>query len=78
MLHIAGLTKWLGSRMNGYAPHRLAAIGVGRAFQPTRLRRPLNALENVMVGRTARTCSGVLDHLQEPARQQQHQSILWW
>ena len=78
MLRIAGLTKRFGGRKRGYASHRHAAIGMGRAFHPTRLRQPLNALENVMVGRTARTCSGVLDHLQEPARQQQHQSILWW
>jgi hypothetical protein len=59
--------------MTGYAPHRLAAIGMGRALRPTRLLRHLNAFENG--GRTARTYSGVLDHFQESARQQQHQIV---
>ena len=55
---------WFGTtRVTGYAPHRLAAIGIGRTFQNIRLFRHLNALENVMIGRTARTRSGVLDAL---------------
>ena len=52
-----------GIRVTGYAPHRLAAIGMGRTFQNIRLFRHLNALENVMIGRTARTRSGVFDAL---------------
>jgi branched-chain amino acid transport system ATP-binding protein len=52
-----------GARVTGYAPHRLAATGMGRTFQNIRLFHHLNALENVMVGRTARTRSGVLDAL---------------
>src|SRR6202521_1164508 len=47
-------------RITGWPPHRLAAHGIGRTFQNIRLFRHLNALENVMVGRTARTRSGVL------------------
>src|SRR5580704_6168557 len=47
-------------RMTGWPPHRLAAYGIGRTFQNIRLFQHLNALENVMVGRTARTRSGVL------------------
>jgi branched-chain amino acid transport system ATP-binding protein len=55
---------WFGGvRVTGYAPHRLATIGMGRTFQNIRLFAHLNALENVMVGRTARTRSGVLDAL---------------
>jgi branched-chain amino acid transport system ATP-binding protein len=52
-----------GTRVTGYAPHRLAAIGMGRTFQNIRLFRHLNALENVMIGCTARTRSGVFDAL---------------
>jgi len=52
-----------GRRVTRYAPHRLAAIGIARTFQNIRLFQHLNALENVMIGRTARTHSGVLDAL---------------
>jgi branched-chain amino acid transport system ATP-binding protein len=55
---------WFGdTRVTGHAPHRLAAIGMGRTFQNIRLFRHLNALENVMIGCTARTRSGVFDAL---------------
>jgi len=47
-------------RITGWPPHRLAAHGIGRTFQNIRLFQHLNALENVMVGRTARTRAGVL------------------
>lgn len=52
-----------GARITGWPPHRLAASGIGRTFQNIRLFRHLNALENVMVGRTARTRAGVFDVL---------------
>ena len=51
------------TRVTGYAPHKLAAVGIGRTFQNIRLFQHLNALENVMIGRTARTKSGVADAL---------------
>jgi len=47
-------------RVTGWAPHKLAAHGIGRTFQNVRLFQHLNALENVMIGRTARTRAGVL------------------
>jgi len=47
-------------RVTGWPPHRLAAHGIGRTFQNIRLFAHLNALENVMVGRTARTRAGAL------------------
>jgi branched-chain amino acid transport system ATP-binding protein len=50
-------------RITGWPPHRLAANGVGRTFQNIRLFPHLNALENVMIGRTARTRSGVFGAL---------------
>src|SRR5215472_8521344 len=56
----AGEVWFDGRRVTRYAPHRLAAIGIARTFQNIRLFQHLNALENVMVGRTARTRAGVL------------------
>jgi branched-chain amino acid transport system ATP-binding protein len=52
-----------GKRITGWPPHKLAAHGVGRTFQNIRLFKHLNALENVMIGRTARTRAGVLSAL---------------
>jgi branched-chain amino acid transport system ATP-binding protein len=59
----AGDVWFDGRRVTRYAPHRLAAIGMARTFQNIRLFQHLNALENVMIARTARTRSGVLDAL---------------
>jgi branched-chain amino acid transport system ATP-binding protein len=59
----AGEVWFDGRRVTRFAPHRLAAIGMARTFQNIRLFRHLNALENVMIGRTVRTHSGVLDAL---------------
>jgi ABC-type branched-subunit amino acid transport system ATPase component len=50
-------------RITGWPPHKLAAHGIGRTFQNIRLFQHLNALENVMIGRTARTRAGVLSAL---------------
>jgi branched-chain amino acid transport system ATP-binding protein len=50
-------------RITGWPPHKLAAHGIGRTFQNIRLFQHLNALENVMIGRTARTRAGVLSTL---------------
>lgn len=55
---------WFGeTSVTGYAPHRLASLGIGRTFQNIRLFQHLNALENVMIGRTSRRRSGVFDAL---------------
>jgi branched-chain amino acid transport system ATP-binding protein len=52
-----------GKCITGWPPHKLAAHGIGRTFQNIRLFQHLNALENVMIGRTARTRAGVLSAL---------------
>ena len=41
-------------------PHQISAAGFARTFQNIRLFANMTALENVMVGRHARTCSGVI------------------
>lgn len=57
----AGKVTFDGRDITGFEPHRLAQMGIGRTFQNIRLFSHLNALENVMIGRVARTRSGVLD-----------------
>ncbi|MCC7105739.1 MAG: ABC transporter ATP-binding protein [Chloroflexi bacterium] len=39
-----------GETISGLAPHRVAALGVGRTFQNIRLFNDLSVLDNVMVG----------------------------
>jgi ABC-type branched-subunit amino acid transport system ATPase component len=51
------------TRITGWPPHKLAAHGIGRTFQNIRLFQHLNALENVMIGRTARTHAGFFSAL---------------
>ena len=63
-----GRVYLLDEDVTGRAPHRLAELGIARTFQNVRLFPHLNALENVMVGRTCRNRSGVLDALVWRAR----------
>ena len=48
-----------GQDLGGLKPHQVAAAGIGRTFQNIRLFVNLSALENVMIGRHARTHAGV-------------------
>ncbi len=59
----AGTVRFEDRDVTGWQPHDLNALGIGRTFQNVRLFNHLNALENVMVGRTCRTRSGVTDAL---------------
>jgi len=56
----AGRFAFGGEAITGLAPHRIAAAGIARTFQNIRLFGNLSALENVMIGRHARTRAGVL------------------
>ena len=49
-----------GNTLTGLKPHEVAAAGIGRTFQNIRLFVNLSALENVMIGRHARTHAGVI------------------
>ena len=49
-----------GGELAGLKPHEVAAAGIGRTFQNIRLFVNLSALENVMIGRHARTHVGVI------------------
>ncbi|MGH9414115.1 MAG: ABC transporter ATP-binding protein, partial [Terriglobales bacterium] len=52
-----------GQNVTGWEPARLNRRGLGRTFQNVRLFPHLNALENVMIGRTGRTHAQVWDTL---------------
>jgi branched-chain amino acid transport system ATP-binding protein len=56
----AGAIDFLGHAIAGVKPHRIAELGIARTFQNIRLFANMTALENVMVGRHARTRTGVI------------------
>jgi branched-chain amino acid transport system ATP-binding protein len=49
-----------GRELTGLSAHRVAVAGIARTFQNIRLFANLSALENVMIGRHARTEAGVI------------------
>ena len=49
-----------GRDITGFTPDRIALAGIARTFQNIRLFANLSALENVMIGRHARTHAGVM------------------
>ena len=56
----AGAFIFDGRTLAGLKAHQVAAAGIGRTFQNIRLFVNLSALENVMIGRHARTRAGVI------------------
>jgi len=56
----AGGFRLDGQSLSGLKPHAVARRGIARTFQNIRLFANMTALENVMVGRHARTRAGVL------------------
>jgi branched-chain amino acid transport system ATP-binding protein len=56
----AGTVALRGEAIQGRAPHRVAALGLSRTFQQTRLFAQMTALENVMVGVHPRSRAGFL------------------
>jgi branched-chain amino acid transport system ATP-binding protein len=65
-----------GGELAGLKPDRVAARGIARTFQNIRLFANLSALENVMIGRHARTRAGVLGAvLRDPATRAEEAGI---
>jgi branched-chain amino acid transport system ATP-binding protein len=56
----AGSFSFDGRNITGVTPDRIAAVGIARTFQNIRLFANLSSLENVMIGRHARTRAGVV------------------
>jgi branched-chain amino acid transport system ATP-binding protein len=55
----AGRIVFAGQTIDGLKPNAIARLGIARTFQNIRLFANLPALENVMIGRHARTRAGV-------------------
>ncbi|MBV7485789.1 ABC transporter ATP-binding protein [Bordetella sp. BOR01] len=65
-----------GTPLTGLKPHEVAQAGLARTFQNIRLFANLSAIENVMIGRHARTRAGVLGAvLRTPATRAEEAAI---
>jgi len=56
-----GRIAFFGADITGWAPHRIAGLGLARTFQNVQLFQNLNAVENVMACRYCRTRATVVD-----------------
>jgi branched-chain amino acid transport system ATP-binding protein len=65
-----------GRSLAGLKAHKVAAAGIGRTFQNIRLFVNLSALENVMIGRHARTYAGVLGAVLRNRRTRQEENAI--
>lgn len=71
-----GSFNFSGQPLDVSAPHRVAACGIARTFQNIRLFANMSALDNVMVGRHARTHAGVIGAvLRGPATRREEEAI---
>jgi branched-chain amino acid transport system ATP-binding protein len=71
-----GEVIFAGRRLDVSAPHRVAQHGIARTFQNIRLFANMSAIDNVMVGRHARTRAGVLGAvLRDPATRREEAAI---
>jgi branched-chain amino acid transport system ATP-binding protein len=64
----AGSVHLAGREITGQPAHRIAAAGIARTFQSSRLFKDLTVLDNVIIGMHTRTRTGVLDALLRPRR----------
>ena len=72
----AGSFTFDGRSMAGLKPNQVAVAGIARTFQNIRLFANLSALENVMIGRHARTQAGVIGAvLRNPRTLQEEKGI---
>ena len=55
-----GRVTLAGASLLGLAPHQVARLGVARTFQNTEVFKSLSVLDNVLVGRHAHLCGGVV------------------
>ncbi len=65
----AGTVMLEGRELGQLKPHAIAQAGIARTFQNIRLFANLTALENVMVGRHARTRAGLLQAIMRTSGQ---------
>jgi branched-chain amino acid transport system ATP-binding protein len=72
----AGTVTLAGRALHGLKPHAIAQAGLARTFQNIRLFANLSALENVMIGRHARTRAGLLHALLRTASQRAEEAAI--
>lgn len=73
----AGRIRFFGERIDGLKPHVITKKGIARTFQNVELFENMSVIENVMLGRHARTRAGVLGGaLKLPAARREEQAIL--
>lgn len=71
-----GKVTLAGRSLHGLKPHAIAQAGLARTFQNIRLFANLSALENVMIGRHARTACGLLQAvLRTPSQRREEAAI---
>jgi branched-chain amino acid transport system ATP-binding protein len=63
----SGAIRFEGRPVGGLPPHRVAARGIARTFQATRLFPRMSVLDNVLVGAHLRTRAGFLACMAGPA-----------
>jgi branched-chain amino acid transport system ATP-binding protein len=56
----SGAVRYTGRPITGWKPHAIAALGIARTFQTTRLFPRMTVAENVQVGRHVRSRAGFL------------------
>jgi branched-chain amino acid transport system ATP-binding protein len=71
-----GSVALAGRSLVGLKPHAIARSGVARTFQNIRLFANLSALENVMIGRHARTHAGIVHAILRTPGQRAEESAI--
>ena len=64
----SGTVALQGDEITGLPAHKIAARGIARTFQSSRLFEDLSILDNVIIGMHGRTRTGVLTALLRPAK----------
>ncbi|MCB2117152.1 MAG: ABC transporter ATP-binding protein [Rhodobacteraceae bacterium] len=64
----SGTVRLDGRDITGWPAHRIAAAGIARTFQSSRLFGDLTLVDNVVIGMHCRTRTGVIDALLRPRR----------
>jgi branched-chain amino acid transport system ATP-binding protein len=72
----SGAIRFAGHTLNGRKPHQVVKQGLARSFQNIRLFANMSALENVMVGRHARSRAGVLGAILRDARTRREEAAI--
>jgi branched-chain amino acid transport system ATP-binding protein len=61
-------------KINGLKPYQITAKGLSRTFQNIRLFGKMTVLDNVLVGRHARTCSGLIGAILQRPRDKREEA----